>query len=209
MRMEEFTAKIRQREADRREGPKVYFVRVHPMAVKIGFTSRTAEKRLKELQRLYDEPITLLAWTWGNERLERDIHKACKSRRIGAETFKLTDQEALGLAQAVTLVGRVESPEQHERYHSNRCLRQDAGDGFFEPAPYPLCNTDVNPNSLRPDPDYCQHCGGFISRGACRAIAPATLYRDSKIGIHPSCSITDQYGRYCGYPVNACEKGAA
>ena len=71
---------------------RIYFIACEPLsAVKIGFTSGDAQKRLKELQTGCPVKLQLLGCVIGTQDEERMVHKRFARRRMQGEWFKIEE----------------------------------------------------------------------------------------------------------------------
>jgi hypothetical protein len=76
-------AEARKRAASNR----VYFIASETGPIKIG-KARSPKKRLRSLQTGYHEKLSILAWCWGGEDVEKTYHKRFADRRLSGEWFE-------------------------------------------------------------------------------------------------------------------------
>lgn len=69
----------------------IYFIADENSRVKIGYTSGTAEDRLRQLQTGNAEKLKLIAWMKGGRLEELKIHREFNHWRLEGEWFKLED----------------------------------------------------------------------------------------------------------------------
>jgi hypothetical protein len=79
----------------------VYFISNSRGAVKIGNTASSIMQRLTTLQGGSAYPLTLIALinTTSHKKLEAELHKKLKAKRLQGEWFEMTDEEAIGVAK--------------------------------------------------------------------------------------------------------------
>jgi hypothetical protein len=72
----------------------VYFTRVLPHAIKIGFTmDQDLRTRMNQLSRRYGKPVELLAFCEGGREVERYFHRKFADYRLGrSEHFRLAPE---------------------------------------------------------------------------------------------------------------------
>lgn len=60
-----------------------------PMAIKVGFTTKSPLARLKQLQTGNPQRLILLGWYPGNVQQEREIHAQLAEFRLSGEWFRV------------------------------------------------------------------------------------------------------------------------
>lgn len=71
--------------------PTIYFLRAGEGPVKIGYTSRRGEYRLREAQTYQDRDLILLVETMGTKKDEDALHRMFRTSHIRGEWFHYTD----------------------------------------------------------------------------------------------------------------------
>ena len=109
-RSAEKTALAKKRTADymRRSrqdgtGGKIYYVQVTSGPIKIGFTKKRVEGRLKELQAGNPETLLLLAWHHGTQDQELELHERFRHLQIRKEWFR-PHESLLSHLRSITIV---------------------------------------------------------------------------------------------------------
>lgn len=69
------------------KGPVIYFIADEAGLVKIGYTTRSADDRLRELQTGNGNKLRLLTYIRGGRDIELMIHAACQRERVEGEWF--------------------------------------------------------------------------------------------------------------------------
>jgi len=71
----------------------IYFLGCkEPRAIKIGFTTKSPIKRLRQLQTGNPSPLILLGWYPGCQAQERDLHAQLRDFRLSGEWFRLDER---------------------------------------------------------------------------------------------------------------------
>jgi hypothetical protein len=74
----------------RRSEGWIYFIGCsEPLSIKIGFTSKAPQERLKQLQTGNPMPLLLLGWYPGTTKDERIIHEKLAHLKMQGEWFRL------------------------------------------------------------------------------------------------------------------------
>lgn len=75
-----------------------------PMAIKIGFTTKSPRARLKQLQTGNPQKLTLIGWYPGSLREEREIHESLAEFRLTGEWFRVEAAANEALRAPITCV---------------------------------------------------------------------------------------------------------
>lgn len=82
--------------------PRIYFVQAASGPIKIGFTTKTPESRLSELQVGSFEELTLMGAMPGSQRQELEIHRRFEHLRIRGEWFRASPELSLFITTALS-----------------------------------------------------------------------------------------------------------